>query len=98
MTIWRDCLGPGQWIFTFALAFSSFTASTHALTCSSEFRDQAYREEVKKQWGYLDVLKKEKDKEIKKKSRRLIREIEKHAYANGVFLEVDTINSAALLP
>jgi hypothetical protein len=54
-------------------------------------------EEVKKQWEYLNLLKTQNDKALKKKSKRLLQAIENHFYANSVQFEMDPKNSASLL-
>ncbi len=86
-----------QLILTLAFLALGPLAGATSNRCSSLITNQTYRSEVQRQWAYLDALKVHQDKSLKRKSKRLLREIQNHAYANGLILDADPNNSAALL-
>jgi hypothetical protein len=56
-----------------------------------------YRDEMKRQWNYLDLLKSQKNRDLAKHSRRLLRAVQDHAMANALLLETDPQNQNSLL-
>jgi hypothetical protein len=94
---YRHCRGARQCIFITIFLFAGIWARANAPLCATQLMNQTFRSEVAREWGYLDKAKKDEDKALKRKTKKLISAIQKHAAENGVQVTSDPKNSSVLL-